>query len=94
MPPALPAAATWKTRWWSISDRVLNPGGLRMDGEFARHKLLDAVGDLRWRDLAIAGRFVAHRSGHALNNALLRALLADRSAWEPFVAAVPVPVAA
>ncbi len=75
-------------------DRVLNPGGLRMDREFARHKLLDAVGDLALSGLAIAGRFIAHRSGHALNNALLRALLADRSAWEPFVAAVPVPVAA
>ncbi len=75
-------------------DRVLNPGGLRMDQEFARHKLLDAVGDLALAGSAIAGRFVAHRSGHALNNALLRVLLADRSAWEPFVAAEPVPVAA
>ncbi|MBW4091319.1 MAG: UDP-3-O-acyl-N-acetylglucosamine deacetylase [Proteobacteria bacterium] len=75
-------------------DRVLNPGGLRMDREFARHKLLDAVGDLALAGSAIAGRFVAHRSGHALNNALLRALLADRTAWEPHVPALPVQVAA
>lgn len=61
--------------------RVLNPGGLRMDREFARHKLLDAVGDLALAGAPIQGRFVAHRSGHALNNRLLRALFADPSAW-------------
>ena len=61
--------------------RVLNPGGLRMEDEFARHKLLDAVGDLALAGAAIHGRFVAHRSGHALNNRLLRRLFADRSAW-------------
>lgn len=61
--------------------RVLNPGGLRMEDEFARHKLLDAVGDLALAGAAIQGRFIAHRSGHALNNRLLRRLFADRSAW-------------
>ncbi len=62
-------------------DRVLNPGGLRMPSEFARHKLLDAVGDLALAGASLHGRFVAHRTGHALNNKLLRALFADASAW-------------
>lgn len=61
--------------------RVLNPGGLRMADEFVRHKLLDAVGDLALAGAPIAGRFVAHRSGHTLNNQLLRALFADATAW-------------
>jgi UDP-3-O-[3-hydroxymyristoyl] N-acetylglucosamine deacetylase len=60
---------------------VLNPGGLRRPDEFVRHKLLDAVGDLALAGAALSGRFVGHRSGHALNNRLLRALFADRSAW-------------
>lgn len=59
--------------------RVLNPGGLRMDREFARHKLLDAVGDLALAGAPIRGRFVAHRSGHALNNRLLHALFAAQA---------------
>lgn len=62
-------------------DKVLNPAGLRMPREFARHKMLDAVGDLALAGAALHGRFVAHRSGHALNNKLLRALFADASAW-------------
>jgi UDP-3-O-[3-hydroxymyristoyl] N-acetylglucosamine deacetylase len=60
---------------------VLNPGGLRRPDEFVRHKLLDAVGDLALAGAAISGRFTGHRSGHALNNRLLRALFADRGAW-------------
>ncbi|MGG5821536.1 UDP-3-O-acyl-N-acetylglucosamine deacetylase [Falsiroseomonas sp. HW251] len=60
---------------------VLNPGGLRRPDEFVRHKLLDAVGDLALAGAAISARFVGHRSGHALNNKLLRALFADRGAW-------------
>lgn len=64
---------------------VLNPGGLRMTNEFASHKLLDAVGDLALAGGALHGRFVAHRSGHALNNRLLRALFADASAWRDAV---------
>ena len=61
--------------------RVLNPGGLRMADEFVRHKLVDAVGDLALAGAPIRGRFRAHRSGHTLNNRLLRALFADPSAW-------------
>lgn len=61
--------------------QVLNPGGLRRPDEFVRHKLLDAVGDLALAGAPILGRFVAHRSGHTLNNRLLRALFADPGAW-------------
>jgi UDP-3-O-[3-hydroxymyristoyl] N-acetylglucosamine deacetylase len=61
--------------------RVLNPGGLRTADEFVRHKLLDAVGDLALAGASLLGRFVAHRSGHALNNRLLRALFADEANW-------------
>jgi UDP-3-O-[3-hydroxymyristoyl] N-acetylglucosamine deacetylase len=60
---------------------VLNPGGLRHPDEFVRHKLLDAVGDLALAGAPIRGRFTGHRSGHALNVKLVRALLADASAW-------------
>ena len=73
--------------------RVLNPAGLRMPDEFARHKLLDAVGDLALAGARLQGRFVAHRSGHALNNRLLRTLFADASAWRELSAA-PLAVAA
>jgi UDP-3-O-[3-hydroxymyristoyl] N-acetylglucosamine deacetylase len=62
--------------------RVLNPAGLRAPDEFVRHKLLDAVGDLALAGAPLCGRFIAHRSGHTLNNRLLHALLADRSAWQ------------
>jgi UDP-3-O-[3-hydroxymyristoyl] N-acetylglucosamine deacetylase len=61
--------------------RVLNPGGLRMADEFVRHKLLDAVGDLALAGAPLAGRFIGHRSGHALNNRLLRALFASAANW-------------
>ncbi len=60
---------------------VLNPGGLRMADEFVRHKLVDAVGDLALAGARLHGRFRAHRSGHTLNNRLLRALFDDPSAW-------------
>jgi UDP-3-O-[3-hydroxymyristoyl] N-acetylglucosamine deacetylase len=73
--------------------RVLNPGGLRMEDEFVRHKLLDAVGDLALAGAPLRGSFVAHRSGHGLNNRLLRALMADASAWR-MVDEAPVLVAA
>ena len=59
---------------------VLNPAGLRMADEFVRHKLLDAVGDLALGGV-LRGRFVGHRSGHALNNRVLRALFADAANW-------------
>lgn len=72
---------------------VLNPGGLRMAGEFVRHKLLDVAGDLSLAGAPLRGRFTGHRSGHALNNRLLRALFADPSAWSatdaPFAASAP-----
>lgn len=64
-------------------DTVLNPGGLRMEGEFVRHKLLDAVGDLALAGAALQGILVAHRPGHALNNRLLHALFADDANWRP-----------
>jgi UDP-3-O-[3-hydroxymyristoyl] N-acetylglucosamine deacetylase len=60
---------------------VLNPGGLRRPDEFVRHKLLDVVGDLALAGAPIRGRFRGARSGHALNNRLLRALFADAAAW-------------
>lgn len=62
--------------------RVLNEDGLRYDDEFVRHKVLDAVGDLYLAGAPIVGHFHGIRSGHALNNRLLRALFADPSAWE------------
>ncbi len=77
--------------------RVLNPGGLRMADEFVRHKMLDVVGDLALVGAALQARYVAHRPGHALNNKLTRALLANRSAWawaEPALASWAAPLAA
>jgi UDP-3-O-[3-hydroxymyristoyl] N-acetylglucosamine deacetylase len=62
--------------------RVLNDDGLRYSDEFAKHKLLDAIGDLYLAGHPLLAAFSAHKSGHALNNTLLRALLADASAWE------------
>ena len=65
--------------------RVLNAEGLRFADEFIRHKLLDAVGDLYLLGKPLLGAFSAHKSGHALNNKLLRALLADATAYETAV---------
>ena len=62
--------------------RVLNSDGLRYNEEFVRHKILDAVGDLYLVGKPLLAAYTAHKSGHALNNTLLRALLADRGAWE------------
>jgi UDP-3-O-[3-hydroxymyristoyl] N-acetylglucosamine deacetylase len=62
--------------------RVLNADGLRYGDEFVKHKVLDAVGDLYLLGHPLLGAFSAHKSGHALNNRLLRALLADKTAWE------------
>jgi UDP-3-O-[3-hydroxymyristoyl] N-acetylglucosamine deacetylase len=62
--------------------RILNTDGLRYEDEFAKHKVLDAIGDLYMLGHPLLGAFTAYKSGHALNNALLRALLADASAWE------------
>ena len=62
--------------------RVLNEDGLRYSDEFVRHKILDAVGDLYLAGHAILGAYEGFKSGHALNNKLVRALLAETSAWE------------
>ena len=62
--------------------RILNQDGLRYDDEFVKHKVLDAIGDLYLLGHPIIGAFSAHKSGHALNNKLLRALLETGSAWE------------
>jgi UDP-3-O-[3-hydroxymyristoyl] N-acetylglucosamine deacetylase len=62
--------------------RVLNADGLRYDDEFVKHKVLDAIGDLYVLGKPIIGSFHAYKSGHALNNQLLRAMLADQTAWE------------
>ncbi len=63
-------------------DRVLNKGGLRYPNECARHKLLDAMGDLYQLGMAIIGEFRGYRSGHALNNQLTRAVVAHPECWE------------
>lgn len=62
--------------------RVLNEDGLRYEDEFVRHKILDAVGDLYLLGSSLIGAFSGHKSGHALNNKLLRKLLAKQDAWE------------
>jgi UDP-3-O-[3-hydroxymyristoyl] N-acetylglucosamine deacetylase len=62
--------------------RVLNSDGLRSGDEFAKHKILDAIGDLYLLGRPLIAAYVAYRSGHALNNRLLRALLAEPSAYE------------
>jgi UDP-3-O-[3-hydroxymyristoyl] N-acetylglucosamine deacetylase len=65
--------------------RVLNSEGLRYDNEFVKHKVLDAIGDLYLLGHPLIGQYTAFKPGHALNNALARALLARADAWE-FVA--------
>jgi UDP-3-O-[3-hydroxymyristoyl] N-acetylglucosamine deacetylase len=62
--------------------RILNDDGLRYEDEFVKHKILDAIGDLYLLGHSLIGSFCGHKSGHALNNRLLRTLLADASAWE------------
>lgn len=62
-------------------DEILNKDGLRYPDEFARHKLLDAIGDLALAGAPILGHFEGIRTGHALNNKLLRAVYADPTAW-------------
>jgi UDP-3-O-[3-hydroxymyristoyl] N-acetylglucosamine deacetylase len=62
--------------------RILNEDGLRYEDEFVKHKVLDAIGDLYLLGNSLVGEFKAHKSGHALNNALLRSLIAQEDAWE------------
>jgi UDP-3-O-[3-hydroxymyristoyl] N-acetylglucosamine deacetylase len=62
--------------------RVLNTDGLRYEDEFVKHKVLDAIGDLYLLGHPLIGAFSGHKSGHALNNRLLRRLLEDKPSWE------------
>ena len=64
---------------------VVNEDGLRYEDEFVKHKILDAIGDLYLLGHSLIGEFSGHKSGHGLNNALLRALLRDPAAWEEVV---------
>ncbi len=62
--------------------RVINDDGLRYEDEFVKHKVLDAIGDLYLLGSSLVGAFSGHKSGHALNNQLLKALIAQEDAWE------------
>lgn len=62
--------------------RILNEDGLRYEDEFVKHKILDAIGDLYLLGHSLIGAFTGFKSGHELNNLLLRTLLADKEAWE------------
>ena len=62
--------------------RVLNEDGLRYEDEFVKHKVLDAIGDLYLLGHSLIGSFSGHKSGHHLNNKLLKALVEDENAWE------------
>jgi UDP-3-O-[3-hydroxymyristoyl] N-acetylglucosamine deacetylase len=62
--------------------KVLNEDGLRYEDEFVKHKILDAIGDLYLLGHSLIGEFSGYKSGHGLNNRLLRALIADTTAWE------------
>ncbi|OZG71982.1 UDP-3-O-[3-hydroxymyristoyl] N-acetylglucosamine deacetylase [Hahella sp. CCB-MM4] len=62
--------------------KILNEDGLRYDDEFVKHKVLDAIGDLYLLGKSLVGEFRGHKSGHGLNNKLLRELLAQKDAWE------------
>ncbi|MDX1604781.1 MAG: UDP-3-O-acyl-N-acetylglucosamine deacetylase [Candidatus Competibacterales bacterium] len=62
--------------------RILNEDGLRYEDEFVKHKILDAIGDLYLLGHSLIGAFTGYKSGHGLNNRLLRTLLADTRAWE------------
>jgi UDP-3-O-[3-hydroxymyristoyl] N-acetylglucosamine deacetylase len=78
--------------------RILNEDGLRYENEFVRHKILDAIGDLYLLGHTLIGEYSGYKSGHGLNNALLRALIAREDAWEEVefsdVADVPISYAA
>ncbi|MCA3698165.1 MAG: UDP-3-O-acyl-N-acetylglucosamine deacetylase [Brevundimonas sp.] len=66
-------------------DDILNPGGLRMEREFVRHKALDAIGDLYVLGAPLLGRYEGYKAGHAVNNRLVRALLDAPHAWREVV---------
>ena len=62
--------------------RVLNEDGLRYRDEFVRHKILDFLGDLAILGRPVIGHFVVHKSGHALNQAVLKSLMARKNSWQ------------
>jgi UDP-3-O-[3-hydroxymyristoyl] N-acetylglucosamine deacetylase len=62
--------------------RVLNEDGLRYEDEFVKHKILDSIGDLYLLGKTLIGEFNGHKSGHALNNMLLRKLISSKDSWE------------
>ena len=61
---------------------ILNEDGLRYQDEFVKHKILDAIGDLYLLGHSLIGEFTGYKSGHGLNNRLLRTMIADPTAWE------------
>jgi UDP-3-O-[3-hydroxymyristoyl] N-acetylglucosamine deacetylase len=61
---------------------ILNEDGLRYEDEFVKHKVLDAVGDLYLLRKSLIGEYIGYKSGHGLNNLLLRELMAQKDAWE------------
>ncbi len=63
-------------------ENIVNEDGFRSNDEFVKHKMLDAIGDLYLLGYSLIGEYVGYKSGHELNNKLLRALLADQDAWE------------
>jgi UDP-3-O-[3-hydroxymyristoyl] N-acetylglucosamine deacetylase len=63
-------------------NKVLNEDGLRYADEFVKHKILDAIGDLYLLGYSLIGEFTGYKSGHGLNNKLLRTLLDNEDAWE------------
>jgi len=63
-------------------DKILNEEGLRYADEFVRHKVLDCIGDLSLLGMPFIGHIVAHKSGHALNHALLKRFIDQKSCWE------------
>jgi UDP-3-O-[3-hydroxymyristoyl] N-acetylglucosamine deacetylase len=66
-------------------DQILNPGGLRMEREFVKHKALDAIGDLYVLGAPLLGRYEGVKAGHHINNLLVRELLANPQAWREVV---------
>ena len=66
-------------------DQILNPGGLRMEREFVKHKALDAIGDLYVLGAPLLGRYEGVKAGHAINNLLVRELLVNPQAWREVV---------
>jgi UDP-3-O-[3-hydroxymyristoyl] N-acetylglucosamine deacetylase len=63
-------------------EKIINKNGLRMPNEFVKHKILDAIGDLFLLGMPIIGHFVAYKSGHKLNNILLKELMRKQDCWE------------